>query len=123
MAYSFTVAATFTEGDGLGGQRSLVVPASAVVPTEPAFCALGSATTTYAAIALGNIATPKSTTIVNDAAVELWVSTDGGATTAFTLGVTGSTVKQSWCSFGNAGTTPQVRSASSTAAYRTFILE
>ena len=123
MAYALTAVLNMTLTDGSGGQQSIGHTLSTVVPTEPMFCATGSANTSFAAVAMGNVGTAKGFAIVNDGAVELSVSTDGGATTAFTLGITSSTAKINFCIFGNAGTTPQVKTLSSTATYRTFIFE
>lgn len=123
MAYSANLALSLLEQDGSGGQRSVSASASAIVPTKPAFCGTGTATTSYAAISYGSVTTPKAVLIINDGAVELTYSLDAGSTDNGTIGVTGSTSKLNFMIIPVSASAPRLKTASSTAVYRTFILE
>ena len=123
MAYSSSINADLVLQDVLGGQGTFSAGLSTVVPTKPAFSGAGSATTSYAAVSYGSVTTPKALVIVNDGAQELTVSLDSGTTDNFTLGVASSTSKLNYCIIPTPAAAPRVKTASSTSAYRTFILE
>lgn len=120
MAYTSAFTFSAVASDGLGGQQSITMGLSTVVPTKPAFPGTGTATTTPAAISLGSVTTPKALIIVNDGAQEITVDT--GADTVV-LGTANSTTKLNFCLVSKFTSTPEVSTASSTSAYRTFILE
>jgi hypothetical protein len=120
MAYSLSGAMTISVSDGSGGSQTMTFDLSAFVPTEPAFCGAGTATTTPTAIALGNIAAPKLVMLINDGAQEITVALGSGS---ITLGTLASTTNPRAAVFPTPSATPQVSTASSTSAYRTFISE
>ena len=120
MAYSSDLTINLVELDGSGGERKVSYTASAFVPTEPAFCGKGTATTSPAAVSLGSIATPKLFVLINDGAVE--ITLDLG-TDNITVGASGSTTRPNFVVLSSIPAAPDVSTGSSTAAYRTFIME
>ncbi len=120
MAYSLSVAFTAVLDDGSGGQQTFSVSPGAVLPTKPAFCGSGTATTTPTAISYGSVTTPKALVIVNDGANEITVDV---GTDTHVIGVTGSTTKLPFLVLPTLASAPSVSTASSTSAYRTFIVE
>lgn len=120
MAFSSSFTIACTVSDGIGGQQSFSFGSSTIVPTKPAFCGSGTATVTPAAISYGSVTTPKALLILNDGAVEITVDV---GTDTYDLGVTGSTTKLPFAIVTRFAAAPEVSTASSTAAYRTFIME
>lgn len=120
MAYSASINLVAVEDDGLGGQRTISIAVANVIPTKPAFCGTGTATSTPAAVSLGSIGTPKAFILVNDGAVEITVDV---GTDNLTVGASGSTSRPNAIFLASIPATPNVSTASGTAVYRTFILE
>lgn len=120
MAYSLTANSAVQVSDGLNGTQTIQLSVSAIVPTRPAYCGSGTATTTPATISYGPVTTPKALVIVNDGAQELTVDL---GTDSIVLGVSGSTTKLNFLVISAPPAAPDVSTASSTSAYRTFIVE
>jgi len=120
MAYTFSAVLSLVLDDGLGGQQTMPLSSGSVVPTKPAFCGSGTATTTPTAISYGSVTTPKALVIVNDGAQEITVDV---GTDTHVIGVTGSTTKLPFLVLPTLASAPSVNTASSTSAYRTFIVE
>jgi hypothetical protein len=73
MAYTFSASLSVVVQDGNGGQQSIVISSGDIVPTKPAFCGSGTATTTPPAITFGSVTTPKALVFINDGAQDITV--------------------------------------------------
>lgn len=120
MAYSSSFTIACLVSDALGGQQTLSLGVSTIVPTKPAFCGGGTATTTPTAISYGSVTTPKALIFINDGAQD--VTVDVGTDT-HVVKASGSTTGLSFLALPTLASAPLVSTGSSTSAYRTLILE
>lgn len=120
MAYSSEFSLNFFVQDGSGGQQAVTLSVAEIVPTKPAFCCSGTATTTPTAISFGSVTTPKALVFINDGAQDIVVDV---GTDTHTVKASGSTTGLSFLVLPTLASAPSVNTASSTSAYRTFIVE
>ena len=120
MANTATFSFTAQADDGLSGQQTLSHTVSAVVPTKPAFCGSGTATTTPTAISFGPVTTPKALIFINDGAQDITVDI---GTDTHVVKASGATTGINLLVLPTLASAPSVNTGSSTSAYRTFILE